>query len=123
MAQIIMPKKQNPLEKILPATGAVIGGILGSEGGAAGAAQGASLGGSLGSFGANMFSSNDQPQQQMSAVDRRMQGGQMPALPDQRAAINNARLELANQSPEVQQQYMPMLTAAALKLRRDQGVA
>lgn len=124
MPQIMMPKKENPISKLLTAGGMIAGGIMGAEGGPASAAQGAALGASLGSTVSGFMAPQDQGQQgiQTSAVSRRL-SGQMPQLPDQQAAINNARIALMDQPQELQQQYMPMLTAAALKLRRDQGVA
>lgn len=124
MPQIMMPKKENPISKLLTAGGMIAGGIMGAEGGTAGVAQGAALGASLGSTVSGFMAPQDQGQQgiQETAVSRRL-SGQMPQLPDQQAAINNARIALMDQPQELQQQYMPMLTAAALKLRRDQGVA
>lgn len=144
MAQVNMPQKKSAMQQIgqyLPLAGLAVGGLAGSgalgtaaagavgAGGGegimssiGGALKGASAGSNLGSTagqGLQLLGSDSQP----SAVERRMQGVQAPQLPDQQAAINNARIALQDQPKEVQQQYMPMLTAAALKLRRDQGVA
>jgi hypothetical protein len=130
MAQVNIPKRQSSMDKVagfLPMAGAIAAGIatggasvpLSTTLGAMG--TGAALGGAA-QGGLNMLGATNQPG--MSPVERRMGGQtQMPALPDQQAAINSARIELQNQPPEIQQQYMPMLTAASLKLRRDQGVA
>lgn len=144
MAQVNVPQKKSAMQQIgqyLPLAGLAVGGLagagvmgaeaagaVGASGGEGimaslgGALKGASAGSSLGSTagqGLQMLGADNQP----SAVERRMNGVQMPQLPDQQAAINNARIALMDQPKEVQQQYMPMLTAAALKLRRDQGVA
>lgn len=144
MAQVNMPQKKSAMQQIgqyLPLAGLAVGGLAGSgalgtsAAGAVGAGGGegimSSIGGALkgASAGSNFGSTAGQGLQllgsdsQPSAVERRMQGVQAPQLPDQQAAINNARIALMDQPKEIQQQYMPMLTAASLKLRRDQGVA
>lgn len=131
MAQVNMPQKQSNMSKagaLLPLAGAIGAGILAAPTGGASlaampaimsaAGTGAALGG-VAQTGVGMLQTDNQP----SAVERRMNGVQAPQLPDQQAAINNARIALMEQPKEVQAQYMPVLTAAALKLRRDQGVA
>jgi hypothetical protein len=134
MAQVNIPKKQSSMDKasgFLPLAGAIGAGLLAiPTGGASLAAMpailgaagtGAALGGAA-KGGLDMLGATNQPG--MSAVERRMGGKtEMPTLPDQQTALNNARIELQSQPPEVQQQYMPMLTAAALKLNRSNGVA
>lgn len=134
MAQVNIPKRQSSMDKIsgmLPMAGAIGAGLLAVPTGGmslaalpavlGAAGTGAALGGTA-QGGLNMLGVTNKPG--VSAVERRMGGqAQMPQLPDQQAALNNARIELQNQPQDVQQQYMPMLTAASLKLRRDQGVA
>lgn len=108
--------------QLLPIAGAVGAGI--ATGGASIPATigamgtGAALGGAA-QQGAQFLTQDDG----MSAVERRMGGTQAPQLPDQQKVLDNARIALASQPQEIQNQYMPMLNAASLKLRRETGVA
>lgn len=126
-AQVNMPKKENPLGKILPLAGALAAGAaaiptggmslaaLPAVLGAAGAGQAA------GSLGANILGANKQGP---SAVERRMgMGAQMPqAAPaeDPQKILQESMFALKQQPPEVQKQYGPTLQAAMLKLNRGQ---
>jgi len=126
MAQIMQPQPKSSMSEFLPLAGALTAGILAVPTGgmslaaiptvAAGAGAGAGVGG----LAKGLVDKATEPKN--TAIDRRMQGvQQMPALPDQQAVIQQARLSLQSQPPEIQQQYGPMLTAASLKLRRDIG--
>lgn len=108
--------------QLLPIAGAVGAGIATSGAsipatiGAMG--TGAALGGAA-QQGAQFLTQQDG----MSAIDRRMGGMQSPQLPNQQKTLDDARIALASQPQEIQSQYMPMLNAASLKLRRETGVA
>jgi hypothetical protein len=126
-AQVMVNKKKSSTDQmmqLLPIAGAVGAGIatggasvpLSTTIGAMG--TGAALGGAA-QQGAQFLTQADG----MSAVDRRMGGIQTPQLPDQQKVLDNARIALQSQPPEIQSQYMPMLNAASLKLRRETGVA
>lgn len=120
-AQVIAPKKNSNGAKVATALGAVVGGYMG---GPQGAISGAQTGNSLGTA----LAGNTNQQVPSSAVERRMQGGgsdlnlmQPPpqqGVEDPQRALEDARLALQSQSPEVRQQYEPAIQAAMLKARR-----
>lgn len=120
--QVLKPKKQD-FSQYLPVAGAAIGGIAGSivpgVGTMAGITAGSTLGGLAGTA-SNMLSASSSGN---SAVDRRMAAAStaVPPVQDPMKAIEDARLALSTQPDNIQQQYSPMLAAAALKLRRDSG--
>ena len=61
----------------------------------------------------------DNPQ---SPMERRYNSmAQPPPVEDPMKALEDARVALAGQPPEVQQQYLPAIQAAQLKARRDSG--
>lgn len=117
----VKPQQQSSMiGKALPLAGAAIGGYL-SGGSPQGAMAGAQAGNMVGGFlGAN----NSSPNVQASAMSRRMGGMTTPPPPqaNDTQALDEARLALAQQPPEMQQKYGPALQAASLQARRKQGV-
>ena len=127
--QVRQPTKKksgmDTIAQLAPIAGAVIGGVAAGPGGAmagakAGMATGAMVSGGIQA--GQMLSGGDAAP---SAMERRMGGPQDtgPAAPNPIEALENARIELANQPPDVRQQYEPAIRAALLQARRGQGVA
>lgn len=117
MAEVFQPTKKNPMKSILPMAASVVGSIYGGPAGGAAA----------GAVGGAVAEGLDKPPPQQvpeSAAGRRMasmgQAPQQNSNVDNLSAINDARVALQSQPPDVQQQYGPMLTAAALTERRKQ---
>jgi len=117
-AQVIGPqKKKSGIAEVLPVAGAVAGGVLGAAGGPAGALAGAGTGASLGSVAGGFLANQDARQ---AAIAQRMQQTSAPQAPSPQQALDQARLALSTQPPEVQQEFGPMLLAARQKLNRGQ---
>lgn len=108
-AQVIIPKKEDPLTKI-----SQVGQIAALATGNPGAAQGIGIGTSLLQGATN---------KNVSAVERRMgQSAKPPAqtADDPQDILQKSMLALRDQPPEVQKQYAPQIQAAMLKLNRGQ---
>jgi len=112
-------KSSDTIAQIAPIAGAVIGGFFG---GPAGAMAGMQAGSAVGSGvqGVEALTASEP-----SAMQRRIGSPQDtgPEVANPIEALENARIELANQPPDVRQQYEPAIRAALLQARRDQGVA
>lgn len=120
--QVMMPQKKNDMSQLLQMGGTVAGGILGGlAGGPAGAIGGASGGGALAGSVGNMVGIDGGG----SAMERRLQAQasptQTPQVEDPMTALQNARVALAQQPKEIQQEYTPILQAAMLKAKRGNG--
>jgi len=120
--QVNFQKKSRPSEVIVPAALGAVGSYYGGPAaGQAASTAGGAVVNSQNQGGGGGVQLNDN-----SAAYRRMQqmpGNQMPSnepsnnLKD----LEDARFALAQQSPEMQQQYAPAIYAAMLKARREQG--
>jgi hypothetical protein len=139
--EVIRKKESGGLQKILPIAGGIVGGIYGGPGGAqagytlGGAAAGmldkdASNEQKLGSAMQGMGAMNSMPSaSDGGAMSRRLNGGNadIQAPPAAQGAesfkqLDDARVALASQPPDVRQQYEAPIMAAWLKARREQGV-
>ena len=117
-------KKPGILETLAPfapAAGTLIGaGIGGPPGAIAGGAIGSAAAAGVGTA-AKADAANDPS----NAMQRRMGGPQASTssdAPNPIEALENARIELASQPPEIRQQYEAPIRAALLQARRGQGV-
>lgn len=119
--QVRQPTKDDNTGKLLKLGAMAAGAAL--TGGTAGAMLGGALtGGAAADVGMNLLGSNSQPSQGASPMERRYNSmAQPPPVQDPMKALEDARVALAGQPPEVQQQYLPAIQAAQLKARRDSG--
>jgi len=117
---IVQPKRESTTQKITTLLGSGLGAVFGGPSGAAG-------GMAAGNQAGQALSDQRQPQslEANSAMTRRMAGSQpsstqMPEASDNRAALEQARIALQSQSPEVRQQYEAPIIAALMKQRREE---
>lgn len=122
--QVMQPQKRRlDMGTLGTLVGAGVGAAVAPAGGMqAGASLGASLGGAAGGL---LNQASASPNQEGGAMQRRMQQSVPQQTVSSQApdiqALEQARMELANQPPEVRQQYEPPIRAALLKARR--GIA
>ena len=118
--QVMQPKKDDTMSKVLK-IGAMAGGALATGGTSMAMLGGGLAGGAAFDAGSSILGANNAPAGS-SAMDRRA-GPQMPAVQDPVRALEDARVALASQPPEMQQQYGAPIMSALLQARRQQGVA
>lgn len=112
MAQQVNPvRKKDDTAMLLQLGGTAAGAAFG---GPAGAGIGSQLGGIAGQ------AATDGGEGRMAAIQRRSGNYQTPQMTaeDPSETLRKARMALASQPTQVQEQYGPMLQAAALKQRR-----
>lgn len=108
--------------------GAVVGGVLGGvysggAGTATGAISGAQMGSQIGGMAGNLLGQNSAPSENVdNPLARRISASPKTfhaETEDPRVALEEANIALAQQPPEVRQQYEPAIKAALLKSRRE----
>jgi hypothetical protein len=113
MSQVYQSKRERPSEVIVPLAAKIVGTYYGGPAGGAAA----------GALAEKAVAKNEQPQVPGSAMERRLGSGQpIQAQPQENnlAALQEARMALASQPPEVRQQYEAPIMAALMKQRREE---